>query len=93
MRDRIELKQYMELADQLVQLAEKQDLAECARLLAMNVAHYEMKYGEMPLQDRLAMTYSDDLSDQQSELVIKGMKTMVGVLGSVIQGMDDKDVY
>ncbi|SCY17315.1 hypothetical protein SAMN05216308_10546 [Nitrosospira sp. Nsp13] len=50
-----------------------------------------MKYGEMPLQHRLVMTYAaDELNDQQNELVTKGMETMVGVLGSVIQGLDDK---
>ena len=57
----------------------------------MNVAHYEMKYGEMPLQDRLAMIYvADEFNDQQNELVTKEMEAMVGVLGSVIQGLDDK---
>lgn len=62
-----------------------------AQGLAMNVAHYEMKYGEMSLQDRLAMTYvADELSVQQNELITKGMDTLVGVLGSVIQGMDGK---
>ncbi|WP_175443893.1 hypothetical protein [Nitrosospira sp. Nsp13] len=45
----------------------------------------------MPLQHRLVMTYAaDELNDQQNELVTKGMETMVGVLGSVIQGLDDK---
>ena len=41
----------------------------------------ETKYGAMPLQDRLARTYADELNDQQAELVTKGMETLVGVLG------------
>jgi hypothetical protein len=46
---------------------------------------------EMPLQDRLAMTYvADEFDDQQNELITKGMETLVGVLGSLIQGLDDK---
>ena len=85
MPDLAKLDQYMALVDKLVQLADKEELAECARLLAMNVAHYEMKYGDMPLQDRLAMTYANELSDQQTELVTNGMETLVGILGSVIQ--------
>lgn len=40
------LEQHMVLVAKLVQIADKDDLAECARLLAMNVAHYEMKYDE-----------------------------------------------
>ncbi len=85
-----DLKKYIELVNRLVQLADKEELAECARLWAMNVAHYETKYGAMPLQDRLARTYADELNDQQAELVTKGMETLVGVLGSVIQGLDEK---
>ena len=90
MSDLTKLEQYIQLVDRLVKLADKEELAECARLLAMNIAHYEMISGELPLQDRIAMTYTTDLSDQQTELVIKGMETMAGVLGSVIQGLDDK---
>ena len=80
----------MQLVDRLVQLAGKEELAECARLLATNIAHYEMIYGELPLQDRIAMPYSNELNDQQNELVTKAMETMAGVLGSVIQGLDEK---
>ena len=90
MSDLTKLEQYMALVDRLVQIAEKEELAECARLMAMNIAHYEMKYGELPLQDRLAMTYANELDDQHNDLVTKGMETMVGVLGSVIQGLDEK---
>ena len=38
----------------------------------------------------LATTYSGKPNDQQAELVAKGMETMVGVLGGVIQGFDEK---
>jgi hypothetical protein len=85
--------QYMALADKLIQLADKEELGECARLLAMNVAHYEMKYGKLPLQDRLAMTYANEINDPQAELVVNGMETLVGILGSVIQGLDEKSEH
>ena len=39
--------QYNKLADLLIEKVSKEDLAECARLLAMNVAHYQSKYGEL----------------------------------------------
>ncbi|WP_156304326.1 hypothetical protein [Nitrosospira briensis] len=35
---------------------DKVEWAECARLLAMNVAHYPMGYGELPLDKTLAVT-------------------------------------
>jgi uncharacterized ferritin-like protein (DUF455 family) len=78
MSDLSKLEQCMQLVDRLVQMADKEELAGCARLMTMNIAHYEMKYGELPVQDRLAMTYTNDLNDQQNELVTKGMETWPG---------------
>lgn len=39
MADVTRFKQYLQLADQLAQVASKEELAECARLLALNLAH------------------------------------------------------
>jgi len=90
MTDLTRFQQYKEIADQLIEIADKEQLAECARLLALNVAHYEMQYGALPLDEILATTSSGKPNDQQAELVAKGMETMVGVLGGVIQGFDEK---
>lgn len=90
MSDLTKLQQYLQLADSLVDIANKEQLAECARLLALNVAHYEMQYGALPLDVTMATTYSGIPNDQQADLVAKGMETMAGVLGSVIQGFDEK---
>ncbi len=46
------LEQYMQLVDRLVQIADKEELAECTRLLAMNIAHYETIFGELTLLAR-----------------------------------------
>ncbi|PTR14477.1 hypothetical protein C8R31_106150 [Nitrosospira sp. Nsp2] len=90
MPDLTKLEQYMALVDKLVQFADKEELAECSRILAINLAHYQIKYGELPLDDGLVAADWDKLNDQQDELVVRGMETLVGVLGSVIQGLDEK---
>jgi hypothetical protein len=90
MNNLAKLQQYLQLVDNLVELADKKELAECARLLAMNIAHYKMKYGELPLEEPFAVTYAEELNDRQRELVIDGMDIMAGVLVSVIQGLDEK---
>ena len=90
MNNLAKLQQYLQLTDNLVELADKKELAECAKLLAMNIAHYKIKYGELPLEEPYAVTYAEELNDQQRELVINGMETLAGVLGSVIQGLDEK---
>ena len=89
MPDRSKIEQYMALADKLVLLADKEELAECGRILAMNLAHYKTKYGELPQDDGMFSADLVELSEQQAQLIIEGMETLVGVLGSVIQGLDE----
>lgn len=90
MADKKTLERYLELADRLIDIAEKEQLAECARLLALNVAHYEMLYGELPMDAALDATYLDELNGKQTEWAANGMKTMVGVLGNVIQKFENR---
>ena len=55
MSDLSKFQQYYNLADHLIEKSSKEDIAETARLLALNVAHYQSKYGELPLDETLAM--------------------------------------
>jgi len=82
--------QYNKLADQLIEKVSKDDLAECARLLALKVAHYESKYGELPLDETLAMIGMTTPSEAQLQLMANGMEVFVGVLGSVVSGIDQE---
>jgi hypothetical protein len=82
--------QYLTLANQLANLATKEDLAECARLLAINVAHYEAVHGPLPLDETLEMAYAEIPNQAQIDLMANGMETMVGVLGGIVQGFETK---
>ncbi len=42
-----EFKDYYKRLDAMIAESTKADLAECARLLALNVAHYKTTYGEL----------------------------------------------
>lgn len=79
--------QYYKLADQLVEKASKEYLAECARLLALNIAQYKMKYGELPLDETLAMIGMERPNAEQLELMTNGMETFVGLLGNIVMGL------
>jgi hypothetical protein len=67
MPDLSKVEQYMALADKLVLLADKEELAECSRILAMNLAHYKMRYGELPQDDGMFRADLVELSEQQAE--------------------------
>ena len=62
-------------------------MAECARLMALNVAHYQSKYGELPLDETLAMINMDRLNEEQLQILTDGMEIFVGVLGNVVGGI------
>src|ERR1035437_5146349 len=81
--------QYNKLADILIEKVSKEDIAECARLLALNVAHYQMKYGELPLDETLAMIGMTKPNEEQLQLITDGMEILVGVLGSVVSGLGE----
>lgn len=93
MADMQKFRQYLSLADQLANFATKEDLAECARLLAINLAHYESVYGYLPLDETLALAYADEPNEAQLKLLTRGMETMVGVLGGIVQGFDPNPIH
>lgn len=83
------LRAHMVLADQLIELASKAQVAEAARLLALNVAHYEGKYGPLPLEEQAALLDLTELNAEQGALVIAGLQNLVGVLGMVMGALGD----
>jgi hypothetical protein len=87
MSDLSTFKHYNKLADQLIETVSKDDIAECARLLALNVAHYQSKYGELPLDETLAMIGMTKPNEEQLQLITDGMVILVGVLGNVVVGI------
>lgn len=82
--------EYNKLADMLIGQASKDQIAECARLLALNLAHYQSKYGELPLEETLAMVDADEPNDAQAAMLANGMENLVGVLGAVCGGLREQ---
>lgn len=82
--------QYYKLADSLIEKVSKEDLAECARLLALNVAHYQTKYGELPLDETVAMLGIPQPNDEQLVILTNGMEILAGVLGNVVCGINQE---
>jgi len=90
MADLSEFQQYYKLADVLIQQASKEQLAECARLLALNLAHYQGLYGDVPLDEVLAALDASEPNVDQANLLADGMVNLVGVLGNVLSGLGEE---
>lgn len=89
MVDLATFEQYYKLSDMLIGQSSKEQLAESARLLALNVAHYQIKYGEIPLDETLAMVSATEPNEEQLKLLVRGMENLVGVLGNIISGLGE----
>ena len=90
MADLSDFQQYYKLADMLIEQANKEDLAECARLLALTLAHYQGKFGEMPLEATLTALDATEPNDEQAVMLRDGMEILVGVLGGVLSGLGEE---
>ena len=87
MADLSSFQQYYRLADALIENASREQLAECARLLALNLAHYQGLYGEVSLNEVQAVLDANEPNDDQIILLARGMENLVGVLGNVLSGL------
>jgi len=90
MADLSDFEQYYKLADLLIEQSSKEQIAECARLLALNLAHYQGLYGDVPLSETLALLDASEPNDEQAKLLATGMENLVGVLGNVLSGLGEE---
>ena len=91
MADLTVFEQYCTLVDMLIEQSTKEELADSARLLALNIAHYHTRHGEIPLDKTLAMLHGVELNNEQLELAVKGMENLLGVLGNANSGLEETE--
>ncbi len=78
-------KELCSLADGLIAEMSKEQLAETTRLLALHVAHYTQRYGNIPSMNVLELLGGIEPTEQQTDLLHDSMEILVGYLGTVRQ--------
>lgn len=78
------------MSEELIADATKEDIAEAARILAMQAAHYARKYGEAQLPDLAHLLSATSLDGDSVGLLRNGTEALVGVLAMVtgVGGVD-----
>jgi len=74
---------YARLADDLINRATKGQVADVARLLALNIGYYHEKYGDVPQEELLGMVRAETLDDEGRRLLLHGMQNLVSALAEV----------
>jgi len=70
--------------------ATKEDIAEAARILGLQAAHYARKYGDLQLPDLAHLLSATTLDDGSVGLLRDGTEALVGVLGMVTGGIGEE---
>jgi len=90
MEDTAEFTAYSHLADDLIGKATKEQLADVARLLALNIGYYHEKFGDVPQETLLGMVRAETLNDESKRLLLHGMQNLVPALAEVM-GIEAED--
>lgn len=61
MSDMEDFSTYARVADQLLEKATKEQVADVARILALNIGYYHEKYGDVPQETLLRMVRAETL--------------------------------
>ncbi|MFA6309943.1 MAG: hypothetical protein WCV99_00615 [Sterolibacterium sp.] len=78
-----EFRAYWQMSEEMIADATKEDLAEVARIFALQAAHYARKYGEHQLPDLAHLLSATTLDDDSVGLLRDGTEALVGVLAMV----------
>jgi len=84
MHGTVDFTAYSRLADEMIDKATKNQLADVARLLALNIGYYHEEYGDVPQEMLVGMVRAEMLSDESKRLLLHGMQNLVSALGEVM---------
>lgn len=77
------LAQLTTLTDRMTGDASKEAVVAAARMLAIQLGHYERKFGVIPLDETLNLLESEGLSEEQAGWVADGLEHLAVVLASI----------
>ena len=86
-----DLRSYENLLTKLVTECSKEELADCALLLAMNLANYKSKFGDIPSENFKDLLTTDTIDEDTAEILMQGSEEMIKTL-ALIAGKFDVDL-
>ena len=73
---------YLGVSDTLIEQASKEEVAEVARVLALHVAHYRQRYGDVSIEESLQVLRTLKISDEMAKVLADGF----GGIGCCVKG-------
>lgn len=85
--------EHYRLANQLMDVTEKDTLMEVARILAIHVGHYQSKYGKVSMEETLRLMHSVTLTDEEVGTAADAMEYLTVVIGAASGLVDDDPMH
>lgn len=77
--------QYLELSEQLFQVASRDDLIQCLHALATHLSFYEIKFGSLPHEEMVRLLKTKSLDKEQAKLLTNTLKNITDALSQIVQ--------
>lgn len=74
---------FSKLTDRMINDASKDTVAMAATVLAIQIGHYQRKYGVIPIDEAMDLLESEGLSEDESSWVADGLENLAVVLSSI----------
>jgi hypothetical protein len=71
---------YLGVSDTLIEQASKEEVAEVARVLALHIAHYRQRYGDVSIEESLEILRTEKVSDEMAKTLADGFGVLIEVL-------------
>jgi hypothetical protein len=73
----------LKLTDKMISDAPKSAIAEAARMLAIQVGHYQRKFGVLSLDETIELLESETLDEEQAGWIADGLEVLAVAIASV----------
>ena len=80
--------EFLKLTDKMIDDTSKSVIAEAARLLAVQIGHYQRKFGVLPLDETIDLLETETLDEGQAGWIADGLEILAVALASIKE--DDK---
>jgi hypothetical protein len=77
------LAEFIKLTDRMINDASKDAIVNAARMLAIQVGHYQRKFGTLPLEDAIELLETETLNEDQAGWVADGLENLAVAIASV----------
>ena len=74
----------LKTSDELIDEASKDELADLARVLALNIAQYRTEFGDIPMSNSLSLLFETQaLGDEQASALAVGFDVLITVMKAI----------